>query len=107
MIILFIVVWLILVFLILRFFSVSSTPVYSPFELVEEGYPVEECHRCGKTNILKEDVTSWEDEGFLHDYADALFCESCFNDKDRHGQPYLSDVDEMRANPHNYLPRGY
>ena len=29
------------------------------------------------------------------------------DDRDKHGQPYLTDLDEMRDNPHDYLPYGY
>ena len=73
--------------------------------MIEE--PDEKCHRCGIENTPDDKTPSWRDEGYEHDEHDALFCESCFKDKDRHGQPHLTDLDEMRANPHDYLPHGY
>jgi|TARA_R110001606_G_C15134848_1_gene623828 hypothetical protein len=68
---------------------------------------LEICHRCGLENILDGKIASWKEEGFEHDDHDAVFCESCFEDRDKHGQPYLTDLDEMRDNPHDYLPYGY
>ena len=73
----------------------------------EEEIEIEQCHRCGVENYPDDETESWRDEGYEHDEHDALFCESCFQDKDKYGQPYLTDLDDMRANPHDYLPYGY
>ena len=106
--------WFFSVIFILRFFHVSCKPLDNPYDLLqddeeeEEEWEIEECHRCGAENILTPDTLSWEHEEFyVHEWHDAVFCEGCFYDKDKSGQPYLSDLDEMRANPYNYLPRGY
>ena len=105
--------WVMAVVLVLRFFAVSCKPHDNPFDLLleeEEDYldwEVEECHRCGKENVLSPDASSWFDEGYIHEWHDAIFCESCFYDKGKDGQPYLTDLDEMRAKPYSYLPRGY
>lgn len=115
MFILVIISWVVAVILILRFFHVCCKPYDNPFDLLLESEEevdyldceVEECHRCGGENVLVDDAVSWQDEGYIHEWHDAIFCESCFYDKDKHGQPYLTDLDEMRANPYNYLPRGY
>tara|TARA_R110000824_G_scaffold181540_3_gene362413 strand:+ start:181 stop:537 length:357 start_codon:yes stop_codon:yes gene_type:complete len=104
------------VILTLRFFAVA-TPYDNPYELLEQELLEEEeadelqCFRCGATQEITEDEVSWLDEGQVHDWIDsdydeAVFCDSCYADKDKYGQPYLTDLDEMRANPHNYLPRG-
>ena len=108
--------WIIAIVLVLRFFAVSCKPHDNPFDLLLEeqedeedylDYEVEECHRCGAENVLDDDAVSWQDEGYIHEWHDAVFCERCFYDKDKHGQPYLNDLDEMRANPYSYMPRGY
>jgi len=106
--------WFFSVILILRFFHVCCKPYDNPTDLLveeeEEDYldwEVEECHRCGEENVLSPDASSWADEGYIHEWHDAVFCERCFYDKGKDGQPYLTDLDEMRANPHNYLPHGY
>tara|TARA_B100001287_G_scaffold276174_1_gene286087 strand:- start:1583 stop:1939 length:357 start_codon:yes stop_codon:yes gene_type:complete len=109
--------WIIAIILVLRFFAVSCKPHDNPFDLLleeqedeEEDYldwEIEECHRCGKENVLSPDASSWFDEGYIHEWEDAIFCERCFYDKGKNGQPYLTDLDEMQQNPYDYLPRGY
>lgn len=109
--------WIVAVILILRFLAVSCKPYDNPFDLLLEqeeeeddylDWEVEECHRCGAENVLSPDALSWEhDERFVHEWEDAIFCESCFFDKGKNGQPYLTDLDDMQQNPHNYLPHGY
>lgn len=109
--------WFFSIVFICRFFHVSCKPYDNPVDLYLElqaeeedylDYEIEECHRCGAENVLSPDAISWEhDEGFVHEWEDAIFCESCFFDKGKNGQPYLTDLDDMRQNPHNYLPHGY
>jgi len=99
--------------LTLRFFAVSL-PYDNPCEL-RDGHEILDdellllCTRCGEAQGYEEIVEgggSWVDEGYFHTDGE-LFCPSCFEDKDKYGQPYKSDRDEMIANPENYLPRGY
>tara|TARA_R100000458_G_C8188509_1_gene183029 strand:+ start:328 stop:564 length:237 start_codon:yes stop_codon:yes gene_type:complete len=73
----------------------------------EEEYEILECHRCGEEQVVTDDISSWADEGNLHDDTGDVFCDSCFDDKDKYGQPYLTDLSEMRANIGSYLPYGY
>lgn len=112
MLIIVLVSWVLAIVLVLRFFAVTCKPYDNPFDLLleeeEEEWEVEECHRCGAENVLSPDAISWEhDEQFVHEWHDAIFCESCFYDKGKDGQPYLTDLDDMQQNPYNYLPRGY
>jgi hypothetical protein len=58
------------------------------------------CYRC---DIEKPADDGWED----NNYNGEIFCNSCFNDRDRYGYPYMTDHDEMLANPSSYLPYGY
>ena len=101
--------WFFSIVFICRFFHVCTTyqhPVIEEEDYLD--YEIEECHRCGAENVLSPDAISWEhDEGFVHEWEDAIFCESCFFDKGKNGQPYLSDLDDMRENPYSYLPHGY
>ena len=122
--ILLLIAWFISIVFICRFFHVSCKPYDNPVDLYlelqrkqeeeeeeEEDYldwEVEQCYRCGAENVLSPDAVSWEhDERFVHEWEDAIFCESCFYDKGKNGQPYLSDLDDMRENPYSYLPHGY
>jgi len=101
--------WFFAIVFICRMFHVCTTYDHPVIEEEEEEdeMEIEQCHRCGVENYPDDETESWRDEGYEHDEHDALFCESCFQDKDKYGQPYLTDLDDMRANPHDYLPYGY
>lgn len=104
--------WLFSVYFILRVFHISCKPYDNPYDIPFEELEEEICHRCGESNVLDGESISWESCGFVHDEAwlqdgEAVFCEECYFDKDKWGQPYLTDLDEMTSNPHDYLPYGY
>lgn len=65
----------------------------------------QECYRCGAKEENEED---WRAEDQTHPDVDGeVFCDTCFSDKDKYGNPYRSDQAEMIANESNYLPRGF
>jgi len=107
------IIMFIVTLVVLRFLAVAL-PYDNPYELRDEELWASTeplvCTRCGEEQGVEEILErggSWEDDGFVHTDSGSVFCGNCFLDRDKYGEPYHSDREEMIANPSNYLPRGH